>query len=90
MPFNKRCEQSMDEESVDEQCRPGPFFWSYRLVPVGIELGKNLRNEDNRSLQGDLIARFRGNANLKLFYQSPCRYDTLFAGIMLESDFTDR
>jgi hypothetical protein len=92
MPVGNRCRSAADnsDEENDQQCIPGPFFWSYRFIPVGAELGKNLRNKDNRAMQGDLISRLKTKTNLKLFYQSPCRYDTWFAGIMLEGDLTDR
>ena len=86
----RQSESSSSESEGEKECLPGPFFWSYRFVPLGAEIAKNLRNKDNRGLQGNLISRLRANTNLKLFYESPCRYNTWFAGIMLEGDLTDR
>lgn len=73
-----------------KQIGSGPFYWSYRLTPASIEAGKNLRNKDDRAAQGYPIARLKAEAYLKLLYPSPCRYNTLFSGIVFEADFADR
>lgn len=66
------------------------FFWSFRLIPATLEAGKNLRNKDNIILQKYPIARLKGESDFKLFFRSPCRYDTWFSGIIFEANFTDR
>jgi len=66
------------------------FFWSFRLIPAALEAGKNLRNKDNISFQKYPIARLKGEGDFKLFFRSPCRYDTWFSGILFEAHFTNR
>jgi hypothetical protein len=45
-------------------------FWNFRLIPVGLEAGYNLKNEDDPANEKYSLARFKTGAVFNMFYQA--------------------
>jgi hypothetical protein len=45
-------------------------FWNLRLVPAGAEVGYNLSNADNTSLEKQSLTRLKGGATFTMFYEA--------------------
>ena len=45
-------------------------FWNFRWMPVGVEAGYNLKNDDDKSNEKHSLARVKTGAVLSLFYKA--------------------
>jgi len=45
-------------------------FWNFRWLPIGVEAGYNLKNDDDKSNEKHSLARLKTGAVLSLFYKS--------------------
>jgi hypothetical protein len=52
-------------------------FWNFRWLPVGVEAGYNLKNEDDPNHEKHSLARFKTGGVLTLFYQADNDHDFL-------------
>lgn len=64
-------------------------FWNFRLIPIGLEAGYNITNQDNPAMERHSLARLKTGAQLVVRYnaQNP---DDFLSRIELEAKGVDR
>lgn len=65
-------------------------FWNFRWIPVGVEAGFNLRNEDDPADEKNSLARLKTGVVFELFYQAPEDSSSLLNRIEFDVQALDR